>query len=105
LSTEDGGIQNDIGDVVQDVFLDLDEVGLSKDDDLDWLDRLAREIFEILDFRPPSENSGEQERAWAGPSGWVEPERALASWIKTRPAPRGGDQVDQAIWSSQSTRF
>ena len=41
-------------------------------------------------FRP-SENSGERERAQAGPSGWVEPERALAGWSETRPAPRGGN--------------
>ena len=51
LSTEDGGIQNDVGDVVQDVFLNLDEVGLSEDDDFDRFDRLARGILEILDFR------------------------------------------------------
>jgi len=51
LSTEDGGIQNDVGDVIQDVLLNLDEVGLSEDDDFDRLDRLARGILEILDFR------------------------------------------------------
>ena len=37
MSTEGGGIQN--------------EVGLSEDDDLDRFDRLAKGILEILDFR------------------------------------------------------
>jgi len=50
LSTEDRRIQNDVGDVFQDVFLDLDEVRFSEDDDLDRLDSLARGILEILDF-------------------------------------------------------
>jgi hypothetical protein len=51
LSTEDGGIQNDVGDIIHDVFLDLDKIRFSEDDDLDRLDRLARGILEILDFR------------------------------------------------------
>jgi hypothetical protein len=35
LSTEDGGIQNDVGDIIHDVFLDLDKIRSSEDDDLD----------------------------------------------------------------------
>jgi hypothetical protein len=32
------------------MFLDLDKVRLSEDDDLDWLNRLARGIFEVLNL-------------------------------------------------------
>jgi hypothetical protein len=50
LSMEDGGIQDDVGDVVQDVFLDLDEVRLSECNNLDWLDWLAGGIFKVLNL-------------------------------------------------------
>jgi hypothetical protein len=50
LSTENGRIQNDVGDIVQDVFLDLNEIRLSEDDDLDWFDRLAGGVFDVLDL-------------------------------------------------------
>ena len=50
LSTEDGGIQDDVGDVVQDVLLDLDETSFSEDDDLYRFNRLSRGIFEVLDL-------------------------------------------------------
>ena len=50
LSMEDGGIQYDVSDIVQDVLLDLDEVRFSKDDDLDRLYWLARGVFEVLDL-------------------------------------------------------
>ena len=33
------------------MFLDLDEVGFSEDDNLDRLNRLTRRILEFLDFR------------------------------------------------------
>ena len=47
LRTEDRGIKNDVGNVVQDVLLDLDEIRCSEDDDLDRLDRFARGILEV----------------------------------------------------------
>lgn len=50
LSAEDGAVEDDPGDVVQDVGLDLDEVGLAKDDNLDRLSGVSSRVFQVLDF-------------------------------------------------------
>ena len=50
MCAEVGGIQDAVGDVVQQVGLDLDEVWLAENDNFDGVRRITSWVFEILDL-------------------------------------------------------
>ncbi len=51
LSPEDGTVEDDVGDVIQDVSLDFDEIWFAKDDDFDGFGWVTGRVLDILDLR------------------------------------------------------